>query len=343
MSLLGRPNGIWQDWSAAAERLDRRFAGLYQLRSFDYRQPLRLQQGVPRRLQRPYTTPVAYADWGPRDAPILICCGGVANTARRFSFLAADLSRHPAGAWRVIAPDWLGRGQSGWLADECEYTRDTYVEQLRQLIAHLGGGPVALLGSSMGGSVGIELAARDPSLVSRLILNDVGPHIPRARRLKRANTLARHYVFRSPADIMRRVGAAHKNDGPVPDDIRLFLAWHQTRWSDENAGRVYRLDPRALQAYRADAQQAVDQWQAWRQLSCPLLVLHGMQSDALLAPTLRRMQKMQDLTLVHIPQTGHTPVLFDRNQTQLLGHWLVDDGREPVELSLPLAWPRQPW
>ncbi|MCV2367936.1 alpha/beta fold hydrolase [Roseateles oligotrophus] len=334
---------IWRAWLLAAQGLDASFAGCYRFGSFDYQQPLSLQSGVPRRMRRPYSTPVFYTDWGPQDAPLLLCCGGVANTAMRFSFVAADLSRYANQPWRVICMDWLGRGRSGWLADEQEYRRATYVEQMRQMIAHLGGRPLAVLGSSMGGTVAVELAARQPGLISRLILNDVGPQMPRARRQYRAETLARFYVFRSPGDIMRRVGAAQKNDGPVSDEIRHFLAWHQTRWSDENAGRIYRVDPRALQAYRAEANQALAQWDSFRALQCPLLLLHGMDSDALQAATLGRMQRLQDLTLAHIPATGHTPMLSDRRQIQVIAAWLRGELPEPCEFSIPLAKARAAW
>ena len=90
--------------------------------------------------------------------------------------------------------DWLGRGRSGWLAAEGDYSLPTYAEQLRQMILHLGGRPVTVLGSSMGGSAAIALMAsdtREPKLIERLILNDVGPHIPAKRRRRRADTIAR--------------------------------------------------------------------------------------------------------------------------------------------------------
>jgi pimeloyl-ACP methyl ester carboxylesterase len=328
----------WLAWDAAAERLGARFDSLYRHGRFDYRQPLRLQQGAPQRLRKPYTVPVAYTDWGPADAPLLLACGGVANTAMRFAFLAADLQRE---GFRVVCMDWLGRGRSGWLADDHEYVFETYLEQLRQMIHHLGAPPVALLGSSMGGSLAIELAARHPALVSRLILNDVGPHIPRTRRQRRSHTLARWYVFRTPADIERKVGAAQKNDGPVGDDIRRFIAWHQTRWSAEEGGRVYRHDPRALLAYRDDARHGVNQWAAWEQVSCPVLLLHGLQSDALLPATVARMQQ-RPITLAQIPDTGHTPVLSDRHQTLVIRDWLRGGLAGPLALSIPHARARLP-
>lgn len=330
----------WREWLQTAERLDRRFAGHHAVGGFRYRQPVALQRGVPPRLRRPYEVPVAYTDWGPRGAPTLVCCGGVANTAMRFAFLAADLGRE---GHRVVCMDWLGRGRSGWLADGSEYGLATYVEQLRQLIEHLACGPVALLGSSMGGSAALALAARHPQRVSRLLLNDVGPHIPQARRARRAQALARHYVFRSPDDIMRRAGAAQKHDGPVGDEVRLFIAYHQTRWSDEDAGRVYRHDPRALLAYRQDAARSVDQWDAWASLRCPVLLVHGVDSDALTLATIRRMQRSHPVTLAHVPDTGHTPVLSDRHQTAMIGDWLRSEAAAPTEFSVPHAPARKPW
>ncbi|WP_395700449.1 alpha/beta fold hydrolase [Aquabacterium sp.] len=330
----------WPAWLAVARRLDRRFEGHFVRASFDYQQPVSLQRAVPPRLRRPYAVKVGYTDWGLPGWPTLVCCGGVANTAMRFAFLAADLRRE---GWRVVCMDWLGRGQSGWLADGSEYGLPTYVEQLRQLIVHLGGGPVALLGSSMGGSAAMVLAARHPELVSRVLLNDVGPHIPQARRARRAQTLARHYVFRTPADIMRRAGAAQKHDGPVGDDVRLFIAYHQTRWSDEDGGRVYRHDPRALLAYQRDAARSVDLWDAWRALQGPVLLMHGLESDALTPSTLSRMQRGHALTLVHVPDTGHTPVLSDRHQTALIGDWLREPAPPACALCVTHAPLRRAW
>jgi pimeloyl-ACP methyl ester carboxylesterase len=102
------------------------------------------------------------------------------------------------------------------------------------------------------------------------------------------------------------------------------VTFHQTRWSDEEGGRVYRHDVRALQAYRNDAAESLDQWRHWRRVRCPVLLIHGMLSDALLPPTIRRMREGHDVRIMHVPDTGHTPVLSDRNQNWFIREWLAD-------------------
>lgn len=308
----------WDDYMALAKRIIARFDHQFDLRHFDYMHPVKLQKCHPR-FRRAYPVKVAFTEWGDPTRPLVVCLGGVANTAMRFNYLAADLEDH----FRVACMDWVGRGRSGWMADETDYSLATYVEQIRQLIEYLGGGPVTVLGSSMGGSAAIELAARHPGMVSRLILNDIGPYIPLGRRRRRSQTLARHYVFRDPGDLLRKIGASQKNDGPISDDIRFNVTFHQTRWSDEEGGRVYRHDVRALQAYRQDARTSLDQWKRWARIRCPVLVIHGMLSDALLAPTIARMQRNPQVKVMHVPDTGHTPVLSDRNQNWFIKQWLL--------------------
>jgi pimeloyl-ACP methyl ester carboxylesterase len=239
--------------------------------------------------------------------------------------------------------DWLGRGRSGWLAAEDDYSLTTYAEQLRQTIAHLGGAPVTVLGSSMGGSAAIELMAAQSRLVRGLILNDVGPHIPARRRKRRADAIARHYVFRNPSDLLRKVGASNKNDGPVSDDIRFNLTFHQTRWSDDEGGRIYRHDVRAMQAYRRGAHRSVVQWEQWKRVNCPVLLIHGMQSDALFEPTIRRMARQRPVSVMHVPDTGHTPLLADRHHIGFIRDWLQGEIPDGSEWSVLHALPRDPY
>ena len=315
----------WRAYEDYASALEAPFAERYAVGRFDYIHPVRLQSGVPRRLRKAYPVSIAYTDWGATEAPLVICVGGVANCAHRFHFLASNLSQDH----HVVCLDWVGRGRSGWLADESEYGLETCVEQLRQTLLHLGARKATIIGSSLGATAAMVLAARHQHLVGRLILNDTGPYIPAARRRRRAETLARHYVFRTPAEMVRKVGISQRNDGPISNDVRLYNTYHQTHWSVADNGRVYRHDPRALMAFREQAHQSVNIWNFWQRLQQPILVMHGLESDVLLPPTLRRMMRRREVTVAHIPDTGHTPVLDNPDHIYIIRTWLTDGPDAP--------------
>ena len=316
----------WTDYEAFASTLEAPFAGRYTTHRFDYIHPIRLQANVPKRLRRTYPVSIAYTEWGTSDAPLVVCLSGVVHCAHRFHFLASGLSLDH----RVICLDWVGRGRSGWLADKSEYGLETCVEQLRQFLLHVGARKTTIVGSSMGGIVAMILASRHRHLVGQLILNDTGPYMPAKRRRRRSETLARHYVFRTPAEMIRKAGVSQCNDGPISEEVRLYSTHNQTQWSASDNGRVYRHDPRAMMAYREEARQNLNIWDCWRKLRQRILVMHGLESDALLAPTLRRMTQRPDVTVAHIPDTGHTPVLDNPDHIHLMRTWLNDDPDVPT-------------
>lgn len=323
----------WAGYHALVDKSLERFRGHCRRQHFVYMHPEHLQPQVPDRFRKTYPVKVSYLEWGQPGKPTLVCCGGIANVAQRFNYMALELMQH----YRVVCLDWVGRGDSGWLADQNDYSLGTYAEQLRQFLLHLGGAPVALLGSSLGASAAIELVAAHPDAVSSLILNDTGPYIPGRRRHTRSQTLARHYVFRSPEEMLRKTGASQKNDGPVSDEVRLLTGFAQTKWSDGEAGRIYRHDVRAMQAYRSTALRSVRQWQQWETITCPVLVIRGMQTDTLSTATARRMMKNPLVTLIHIPHTGHTPALAEPNHIWCVSQWLADHQSLGRELSSPYS------
>ncbi len=313
----------WADYEMLVARTLAPFEDRFDLCDFSYVHPTRLQGHWPAHQAKDTPIRLSYTLWGDPHKPLVLCIGGIANTARRWDYLALGLS----GEFQVACLDWAGRGMSAWMPTQGDYNIDTYVEQVRQLLDFLDCGKAAIVGSSLGGSVAIALCARHPGLVDRLILNDIGPYVPSERRLRRAQAVARHYVFRRPADLFRRLGASAKNEGPVTEDELLHNTYFQTKWSDANGGRIYRHDPRALQAYADEAGISLDQWSAWESLDMPVLVVHGMVSDALLEETILRMTARPGVVAMHVPDTGHTPALSDANQIHFLRQWLLC--REP--------------
>lgn len=323
----GLPQGwrdamTWEEYEFLIQRSVAAAEGQFDLCYFNYIHPVSMQGHWPERFRKDTPIRLSYTSWGDPDAPTVVLVGGIANTARRWDFLAHALSEE----FHAVCLDWAGRGMSGWMPDQADYTQDCHVEQVRQLIEHLDCRSVSIIGSSLGGSTAMTLAARYPGLVDRLVLNDIGPYMPAERRKRRAQAVARHYVFRRPADLFRRMGASAKNDGPVTEDELLHNTYFQTKWSDGDGGRVYRHDPRALQAYAASAQESLDQYEDWSRLAMPVLVVHGMLSDALLPDTVEEMIRKDGVTLMEVPDTGHTPALSDRNQIHFVCDWLAGRG-----------------
>lgn len=326
----------WDDYDALIEAIDAGIGNRPSMHRFTYQHPEHLQdpdEGA----RKPYPVSLAYFDSGGDGEPV-IAVGGIINVSQRFDFLALDA----AATLRVIALDLAGRGRSGWLAEQSECRLESYMEQLIQLLNFLDLDTCTLLGSSLGGSVAIALAARHPGRVRRIVLNDSGPYIPVERRRRRAQAVGRHYVFRSPSEMFRRAKAAARHSGPAPDAVLLHAAHHQTRWSDDEEGRVYRRDLRALLAYRADARSSLDLWEDWAKVKCPVLLIHGTRSDATTQETIDRMRGSRSLSVIHVPGTGHTPSLSNYALIANVVRWIGDDRPFDADHALPTdGWPRR--
>jgi hypothetical protein len=77
-------------------------------------------------------------------------------------------------------------------------------------------------------------------------------------------------------------------------------------------------------------------------VKCPVLLIHGLLSDALLPRTVTRMQRSRAIAVMHVPDTGHTPVLSDRNQTWFIRDWLAGPGDEAGAWTVLHAKARDP-
>lgn len=253
---------------------------------------------------------IGYTDWGDPDNPqVVVCVHGLTRNGRDFDRLAARLAaRH-----RVVCPDMAGRGTSDWLPDYRGYAIPQYVADCVTLIARLGVERVRWVGTSMGGLIGMLLAAMPDTPVGALVLNDVGPEIGRAGLERIADATGFQSTFddfEQGVDYVSRVSAPfgrHSRD-QWRDLARHIVVARDGRW-------VLHYDLAINRATRETMAQPgpADLWPYWDAIRCPTLVLRGADSDLLTAQTADAMTtRGPKARLVTFADVGHAPSLqFD--------------------------------
>jgi pimeloyl-ACP methyl ester carboxylesterase len=252
---------------------------------------------------------MAYVEFGNPAAPAVVCVHGLTRNGRDFDPLAEALS----GSFHVICPDLPGRGKSDWLPASALYQPPTYVVALAHLLAMLNK-PVSWVGTSLGGICGMMIAAATNTPITRMVLNDVGPHIP-AAALKRISEYMATASERFPsmAALEAHLRKAHAPFGKLSD-----LQWaHLARYSarpvlDVVTGSAYALhyDPKIADTLRSAVPIDVDTWPLWGMINIPILSIRGAESDLLTQDTFDRMKREGAEGLV-VNDAGHAPALMD--------------------------------
>lgn len=263
---------------------------------------------------------LGYADWGdPAAGRTIICLHGLTRNGRDFDHLAAVLAQEA----RVLCPDVIGRGRSDPLTTAADYAIPTYVAHMLQFVRQLGLERVDLIGTSMGGLIGMGVAASEDSPIRRLVLNDIGPFLPKAA-LERINTyLGRDLRFADLLELEAHLREVHVGFGPLTDEQWRHLATHTARtYPDGRLGLAY--DQRLGEAMRAGPVEDVDLWPVWDRIRCPVLVLRGRDSDLLLTETAEEMTRRgPGAELVEFEGVGHAPALMAEEQIAVIRDWLA--------------------
>jgi pimeloyl-ACP methyl ester carboxylesterase len=263
---------------------------------------------------------LAYTEWGdPGAARTVLCVHGLSRNGRDFDALAAAL----ADRARVVCPDMPGRGRSGWLANKEAYATPTYVEALKALLAHLGGPRVAWVGTSMGGLLGMLMAAAEDSPVERLVVNDIGPLVPAAAVRRIAAYLGDDPSLPDLAAVEARLRLTHAPFGPLSDAQWAHLARHSAR-PDSAGGFRLHYDPGIAAMFAKLGEKDAELWPVWEAIRCPTLVLRGADSDLLSAETARAMtERGPKARLVEWPGIGHAPALMDEGQVATVREFVL--------------------
>ncbi len=253
---------------------------------------------------------VVYFEWGAADNPrVVVCVHGLTRNGRDFDVLAEAL----APTHRVLAVDMPGRGDSDWLADPNDYAFPVYLAALNALLARSGAETVAWVGTSMGGLLGMVLAAQPNSPLTRLVVNDIGPAIETAALERIGSYVGMDPTFATYAEAETYIRAISAPFGPLTD-----AQWeHLTRTTvREREGGRWGLayDPGIAVPFRS-APAPADLWPVWDAIRCPTLVLRGAASDLLSPATAQAMtSRGPRAALLEFAGVGHAPMLMAPEQ-----------------------------
>ena len=261
---------------------------------------------------------VHVTEWGERGRPAIVMWHGLARTGRDFDEAAQALS----DSHFVICPDTIGRGLSAWARPE-DYSYARFGDTALALLDHYGIGRLGWVGTSMGGLIGVTLAAgRLKGRIERLVVNDIGPDIPGAG-IGRIAT----YVGNPPVcDTVAEMGAwLRRNYAPFGDNSDAF--WQRmvdtsVRRMDDGRITVH-YDP-AIVSQLTHHKADLDVWDAYDAIEAPTLLLRGETSDVLSPTVAAEMTRRGPRPhLVEFAGVGHAPTLATTAEIDLLRQFLT--------------------
>jgi len=262
---------------------------------------------------------VHYTEWGAGNAETVIAWHGLARTGRDMD----DIAAHLATRYRVICPDTIGRGLSQWSpAPEKEYSLEFYAQLALALVEHLRLERLHWLGTSMGGALGIRLAAGPlKGRIRRLVLNDIGPQLG-AAAVERIRMYAGNPAqFERVSELEQYFRTIYAPFGWLSDTQWRRLTETSVRRTTE--GKVTpHYDPKMVMQFEHHPRD-YDQWEAWDAIDAPTLCLRGESSDLLLAEVADAMRtRGPRAVVVTIAGCGHAPALNVPEQFALVERFL---------------------
>jgi len=268
---------------------------------------------------------MAYKQWGdPRNPNVLICVHGVTRVGDDFDVLARAL----ADTYRVVCPDVVGRGRSGRLLAPQNYQLPQYMSDMVTLIARLDGETVDWFGTSMGGLIGMGVAAMPGNPLRKLVLNDIGPVLDPtalARIGEYIGQPVRFATFEEAAAYIRSISGTF---GPHTDEEWKKMA-ADVLVQDEEGQWVRHYDLGLAVPFKAATPESVHQaetllWQAYDAIECPTLLVRGEMSDLLSRDVAQSMTKRgPHATLVEIAGVGHAPTFLHADQIAVAKDFLL--------------------
>ncbi len=222
-----------------------------------------------------------------------------------------------AADYRVVAIDQRGYNLSDKPAGVASYAMPLLVRDVVAVIRSLGEEEAIIVGHDWGGMVAWQTAINVPEVVERLIILN----LPHPRGLMRELAKGEEQAANSQ----------YARNFQRPDAHESLTASGLAGWVRDPAARA-----RYVEAFeRSDFEAMLNYYKAnyprepyvgdtspLVKVQCPVLVIHGLDDTALLAPALDRTWEWidNDLTLVTIPGAGH---FVQQDATEMVNRSIV--------------------
>jgi pimeloyl-ACP methyl ester carboxylesterase len=279
------------------------------------------------------THKIAYIVWmptpeQPSKGRSLLAVHGLTRNSRDFDAIGKALAKE---GYCVIAVDMPGRWKSDRLP-AANYSYPQYIYDAKSLIAHLGLKKIDWLGTSMGGLIGMLLAAQDelPFEVDKLVINDIGPFVPASALRRLGSYVGKASKFRSMEEVSAYVKSVAQAFGCNTEEEWQQITQYYVKPIAGGGEFAYEVhyDPAIASVFpNSDGQyKDIDLWAYWERCKCnSLLLLRGEESDILPKSVAEEMKKKANfpMRIQEFPGVGHAPALLNNEQIGIIRDFLL--------------------
>ena len=208
---------------------------------------------------------------GQPNAPKLVFLHGVMGFSANFRRIAHAFEAD----YEVLVYDQRGHGRS-FHAAPGNYRLTDYASDLREILRELGWQKITLVGHSMGGRVAIHFASQYPDMLTRLVIEDIGPsmHTSRASLITRMlDAIPVPFADKRTAkrwfdtEFLELFKAERKKEG-------LAAYMYANLSENEQKQGVWRFDEAGIRE-TVEHGRAFDRWDQIEALRMPTLLVHG--------------------------------------------------------------------